>query len=110
MRPIQKGEEHISMALDELEKLHVDAFIDDYKQDTYARWMFMHFRLPAFQQAAFRPFIRDRKLFCNFEGKRFRVTGASTMGDIWLVRDFSRDHGYDFRVLVKDCSAWGPQP
>lgn len=110
MRPILKGEKHISMVLDEFEKQHVDYFIDDRKQDAYARWMLMHFRLPADQKLAFEPFIRDRKLFCTYEGKRYRVTGASTMGDIWLVKDQTRDHGYDYRVLVADCSAWSSQP
>lgn len=104
-----KGESHVAVTLEAIEKLHVDTFIDDYKQDAYARWMLMHFRLPADQKVAFAPFIRDRKLFCTYEGKRFRVTGASTMGDIWLVRDFTRDVGYDLRVLVVDCKDWGPR-
>lgn len=88
---------------------HVDDFIDDPKQDAYARWMLMHFRLSSDMKLAFEPFIRERKLFCTFEGKRFRVTGASTLGDIWLVRDFNKDHGYDLRVLVATCSNWSPR-
>lgn len=108
MRPIKKGEKHISTVLDDLEKVHVDSFIDDPSQDAYARWMLMHFRLPSDQRVAFAPFIRDRKLFCTYEGKRFRVTGASTMGDIWLTRDYKKDYGHDLRVLVRDCSNWGP--
>ena len=108
MRPVMKGEEHLSGVFEEFEKVHVDSFIDDFRQDAYARWMLMHFRLPADQKAAFAPFIRDRKLFCTYESKRWRVTGASTMGDIWLVRDFNRDSGYDVRVLAFDCKDWGP--
>ncbi len=104
-----KGEEHLSAVLAEHDKVHVDTFIDDFRQDAYARWMLMHFRLPADQKAAFAPFIKDRKLFCTYEGKRFRVTGASTMGDVWLVRDFTRDHGYDLRVVAFDCSNWSPR-
>jgi hypothetical protein len=104
-----KGETHISSLLNEVERVHVDSFIDDPTQDAYARWMFMHFRLPAWQKASFEPFIKERKLFCTYEGKRFRVTGASTMGDVWLVRDFKRDHGYDLRVVVYDCKDWSPR-
>lgn len=104
MRPIMKGEP--SLVLDTPD--HIDDFIDDFRQDAYTRWMFLHFRLPADQQAAFRPFIQDRKLFCTYEGKRYRVTGASRLGDVWLTTDFKRDHGYDMRVLVSDCSEWGP--
>lgn len=110
MRPVMKGEEHISGVLEEFDRQHVDHFIDDPTKDAYARWMLMHFRLPGFQRIAFGPFIRDRKLFCTYETKRFRVTGASTMGDVWLVRDYTRDHGYDLRVSVADCSAWSAQP
>jgi hypothetical protein len=110
MRPVMKGEGHISAALDDLEKQHVDIFIDDHTKDAYARWMLDHFRRSAAQRIDFDQFMRDRKLFCDYEGNRYHVTGASTLGDIWLVRDFKRDYGYDFRVLVADCSAWGPQP
>ncbi len=110
MRPIKIGEKHVTMTFEELERLHVDSFIDDRDQDAYARWMLMHFRLPADQKIAFGPFIKDRKLFCTYKSERFRVTGASTMGDIWLVRDFNRDFSYDLRVLVRDCRNWGPQP
>lgn len=89
--------------------MHIDDFIDDYRQDAYARWMFMHFRLPASQAADFRPFIEKHRLFCTYEGQRYRVTGASRMGDVWLVKDFNRDSGYDHRVDVAECSEWSAQ-
>lgn len=46
------------------------------------------------------------KLFCQYKGKRYRCTGASRMGDVWLAEDFSRDSGYDLRVNVGECSDW----
>lgn len=88
----------------------VDDFIDRIGADPYAQWMFMHFRLPAWQQAAWSKFIAGRRLFCDFEGQRYRVTGASRLGDIWLATDFNRDVGYDLRVDINACSAWGPEP
>ncbi len=88
----------------------VDDFIDRIGADPYAQWMFMHFRLPAWQQAAWSKFIAGRRLFCNFYGRRYRVTGASRLGDIWLATDFSRVVGYDLRVDINACSAWGPEP
>jgi hypothetical protein len=96
---------------------HVDEWVDsprfpapaDEPHENYARWMFLFFRLPAMLNAAFRPYIKDRKLFCTYGGKRWRVTGASRMGDIWLAGDFNRDHGYDERVDLSACSQWGPE-
>lgn len=97
------------------EEAGVDAFIwtpsfgsDDGSR--YARWMLMHFRLPAHMQMTFEPFIKERRLFCTHENERFRVTGASRLGDVWLSRDFGRDVGYDKRVQVETCSAWGAAP
>jgi hypothetical protein len=90
--------------------MHVDDFIDDYKGDAYARWMFMHFRLPATLQVAFRPFIADRKLFCTHGDQRFRVTGASRLGDVWLTSKHDQDTGYEKRVDLEECTDWGPQP
>jgi len=86
---------------------HVDDFIDDYQADPYARWMLMHFRLPAHLQLAFRPFTADHKLFCDHRGKRYRCTGASRMGDVWLTGDYDEDVSYELRVGIDTCSNWG---
>jgi hypothetical protein len=90
--------------------LHVDDFIDDFRSDPYARWMFLHFRMPAEMQMAFRKFMEPHKLFCTYLGHRYRCTGASRMGDVWLAKDFNRDMGYDLRVDLSECSNWGSEP
>lgn len=87
---------------------HVDDYVEDFRSDPYARWMLMHFRMPAEMQTAFRKFTAPHKLFCTYQGKRYRCTGASRLGDVWLTADFSRDTGYDMRVDVAECSDWGP--
>lgn len=95
---------------------HVDDFVDDYGdadapwQRAYARWMFLHFRLPALLKHSFAQFIADRRLFCTWQGKRYRVTGASRLGDVWLHSDFSVDTGYEHRVELDECSDWSPEP
>ena len=89
--------------------MHVDDFIDSHfhRNDEdgvkYARWFFNLKRLPASLQADFDDYIEPYTLFCTYKRKRYRVTGCSTMGDVWLVKDQSRDHGYDKRVDVNDC-------
>ena len=88
----------------------MDDFIEDRAGDAYARWMFAHFRLPAALRLAFDPFMEGRRLFCTWQGRRFRVTGASRLGDVWLAEDLSRDTGYDHRVDLEECSGWGPDP
>lgn len=88
---------------------HVDEFIDDYRADAYARWVLMHFRLPAHGHA-FEKFMAGNRLFCTYEGKRYRVTVASRLGDIGIHSDFAKDHGYTERVSVDQCSAWGAEP
>ena len=88
------------------EPRHIDDFIADYKSDDYAAWVFMYFRLPAIYHSRFEKFMTDHKLFCTFEGKRWRVTGASRLGDVWLAENFNRDCGYDRRVDVDLCSEW----
>lgn len=93
---------------------HVDEFIDDYRRDSrpekYARWVLNHFRLPATLQNAFDYFMEDHKLFCNYENMRYRVTGASRMGDIWLTDDFGQSTGYKLRVDIEKCSDWDSVP
>lgn len=88
--------------------MHVDEWIDSPGTDAYASWMLSWFRMPAVLQMKCRAIMRDHKLFCFYEGERWRVTGASRMGDVWLARDVNRETGYDMRVDVELCSGWGP--
>ena len=91
--------------------MHVDEFIDGhFNEEKYARWCFLLFRLPAVLQADFREFTKKYKLFCTYNAVRFRVTGASRLGDIWLTSDFNQDTGYEHRVDLSECSEWGDKP
>ena len=55
-------------------------------------------------------FMKDHKLFCTYKGKRYRVTGASRLGDIWLAKDFNEDTSYDERGDIRKCTEWGDKP
>lgn len=95
------------LAAQDKEPLHVDEFIwNHFGDDKYARFFFMLHRLPAAVQMDWQEWISQYKLFCTYKGERFRVTGASRLGDVWLARDFNKDTGYDLRVDVQECSEW----
>jgi hypothetical protein len=85
---------------------HVDEFIDDLDTDNYASFVLNWFRAPAMQHARYGEWMRQFKLFCTYGGKRYRVTGASRLGDVWLSSDFERETGYESRVDVAACSDW----
>lgn len=97
---------------------HIDDWIDGSgckdEGERYAKFVFWYFRYPAWAQMAFNPWMRQFKLFCTYQGRRYRCTGASRLGDVWLAEDPDRDHGYDLRVDVAECDEWGaafaPQP
>lgn len=91
--------------------MHIDSWLDcpsDPKKigECYAKFFLVHRRMPAWMVSAFTPWLSDRKLFCTYKGKRYRCTGASRLGDIWLTSDFERDHGYELRIDVMDCTDW----
>lgn len=97
--------------------MHVDKFIDKPRGqwvkdrgERYAAWVLHHFRLPASLHTAWVEFYGQHKLFATYEGKRYRVTGASRLGDVWLSADFDRDCGYELRLDVEKLSAWGAEP
>ena len=90
--------------------MHVDDFISDHRTDPYASFVLLYMRLPAVTMHKLRPFTAKAKLFCTFDGGRYRVTGASRLGDVWLTSDFRQDVGYETRVDVASCSAWGAEP
>lgn len=89
---------------------HVDDFIEDHKQDAYARFVLQHFRLSADLRIAFWPFMVGRRLFCTYAGRQWRVTGASSLGDVFLAKDLESAIGYDTRVAADDCAEWAPAP
>lgn len=93
--------------------MHVDDFVDnpgfDDPAKQYAGFFFLLHRLPAIMQAAYAEWIKPHRLFCTYAGERYRVTGASRMGDVWLTKDHERQVGYDFRVDLDECSEWGPE-
>lgn len=87
-------------------KTHVDDFIDDPSTDKYTSWVLSLFRLPAALQWKFKDFTQQYKLYCTYEGKRYRVVGASRMGDIWLHSNLNHNEKtqpfYEHRVMVDD--------
>jgi hypothetical protein len=92
------------------EPRHVDDFIDDCDTDEYAAFVLDWFRRPAIAHARFGKWMAQFRLFCTFEGARYRCTGASRMGDVWLSADFKRENGYEKRVAVDDCKEWSRDP
>jgi hypothetical protein len=88
---------------------HVDDFIGDHDSDDYASFFLFLSRLSAFERSRYGRWIGQYKLFCTYQGKRYRCTGASRLGDVWLATNFDRDTGYDLRVDVAECSEWGPE-
>lgn len=91
---------------------HVDDFVSfppDDEAGRYAAFCFLLFRLPAVMKIAFRKWTDQYKLFCTYDGKRYRVTGASRLGDIWLAEDHNRSDGYDLRVDLAKCTRWGSE-
>lgn len=84
---------------------HVDDWLDQCAYDIardkelqYAHFVLSHFRKAAWEKNAHQKFMHDHLLFVDYEGKTWRVTGASRFGDIWLAKDLNRDAGYDLRV------------
>jgi hypothetical protein len=94
---------------------HVDDFIDDSLSTLhdmnarYARWFLHYHRLPAALQYDFEPFMKGHKLFCKYKNVKFRVTGCSRLGDVWLNSNFNADSGYTKRVVYTDCSEWSKE-
>lgn len=89
---------------------HVDDFIDDPETDVYASWFLNLKRLPAILQFKFVDQIKQYQLYCDYNGERWRVTGASRLGDVWLTKNIDQSSGYQERVPIDRCSNWSPTP
>lgn len=96
--------------VEKVEPRHVDDFIDSLCSDSYASFVLNWFRAPAIHHAKYGKWMGQFKLFGTYKGTRYRVTGASRLGDVWLSTNFNRDVGYELRVNVDDVSGWGSEP
>lgn len=80
--------------------------------EKYARWFLMLQRLPAIMRSAFAEQIGQYKLFCTYEGERYRVISASRFGQITLTKDMGKALGYaegDVFTYADKCSGWNSE-
>jgi len=84
---------------------HIDDWLDDPATGPadVKEWL-EHFRRPAIEKDY--KWLAARKLFCTYEGDRFRCIGCSRMGDVWITKHLDRENGYDDRVDIADCTDW----
>lgn len=98
--------------------LHVDEFLDStYELIGRDDLIYPHYMLGMMRQghstlALYRKAIGDKQLFVTFEGKRWQVTGASRLGDIWLTPSTKLDAQYRRRVWLRldDMTNWSDTP
>lgn len=88
-------------------KKHVDDWMEepavDPCEELVKNW-FKHFRRPAVDHNY--AWLEAHIITCNYKHGHFRVVGCSRFGDIWLSSDLTRNHGYQHRVPVEECSNW----
>ena len=95
--------------------VHIDDWLDSAacSQDpsiVYTAFVLHLKRLPATYYISFLNLLGPLPLFCRCEGKVWRCTGASRMGDVYLAENLERENGYDRRVEVTKCSEWSNRP
>jgi hypothetical protein len=87
--------------------MHIDDWLDLPAKDDaekLAKEFLEHCRRPAAEKDY--AWIRANPLFCTYKGERWRVVGASRLGDVWLSKQFDRENGYEIRPDVDACSDW----
>ena len=95
---------------------HIDDWLDEPKtdeQEKLAQEWLDKFRMPAWDKlqerrdgSSVETWLRGYRLTCDYQGKSYRCTGASRMGDVWLTSNMEQIDGYDLRVDVEDISNW----
>ena len=51
-------------------------------------------------------YLQNTRLTCMYKGSRYRCTGASRMGDVWICKDWRESTGYSKRVAIGELSLW----
>lgn len=90
---------------------HIDEFIDEIPKPNepeiigYARFFFEIKRMPAYKLIEYNSFIKELNLtlFCEYNNKKYKVTGCSSLGDVWLHDDLDYSgESYKLRVNIDD--------
>ena len=85
--------------------LHIDDWLDTPSEDPeiiLAKEFLEYCRRPAMDKED--SWLRANPLFCTYKEERWKVLGASRMGDVWLTKHFDRIYGYDIRIYISECS------
>ena len=77
---------------------------DEY--ELYAKASLETMVLPAIERFELSEEDRYPPLFASYKGKRYKVTGASRLGDVWLHEDPTAKDRYTLRVEVEELSYW----
>ena len=78
------------------------------QKENYAKFFLDFKRTPAGFQGDYRKFMEPFKLFAFYDGKWWRCTGASRLGDIYLAKNLDQDTGYDERgIYPNQIVQWG---
>ena len=90
-----------------VKKLHIYDWLDEEKTDLAELKVqeYLDFRTrAAVYQMENKEKIYGLFVYCEYKGIKYRITGASRLGDIWLAKNLERESGYDIRVMIEDCS------
>lgn len=62
--------------------------------------------LPAIKTTVYEKFLELLIITCTYKGERYRVIGASTMGDFWVNKNVNckLSDSYSERVLISECT------
>ena len=91
---------------------HIDDWVEDRiygectEDEKYAVAFFFVKRMDAVSNIVVAPIMDQHKLFCLYDGEKYKVTGCSRLGDVWLNPDFDADYGYTKRINIDLCSNW----
>lgn len=86
---------------------HCDDYLDDPQAPAVLRTFLDFARAPAHGQLLPKP---HPCLFADYEGRRFRVTMASRLGDVGITTNYDAELGYDIRVRVSQLSNFSAVP
>lgn len=89
------------------EPKHCDDYIDDPSAPEVLRRYLARARSPVHGRLSRDPYPT---LFATYEGKRYRVTVASRMGDVGITRYIDKSAGYEKRVFVEQLTDFSESP
>lgn len=85
---------------------HIYDWLDNPDNRNHPAWRYLDEFTKCDLEEKAQLWLESTVVLCSYQGTRYRLTGASRLGDVWIHSNFNVHDGYVKRVDITELSDW----